>query len=372
MFGVNQFQLLLSIVLSLALAQAAWAELPADGDTGLVVLRNGSLVRGRVSRVGQRWTVAVAGGEIRLRADEVELVCRNLDEAYRIKAQAVAHGEAVDHLDLAAWCLQHALLGHAATELIHAHALAPDDPKIELLERRLAEATASPVRRTRTETPVAQPGRQNSELDALVAQLPVGTVEQFTTTVQPLLMNHCALGGCHGQGSENDYALERVSPGRMLNRRATQRNLQATLRLVSHDNPPSSPLLVVPIAAHGGQAKPVFSDHQAAQYQHLVRWVDTVVFGQRQEESSTVVASQSALLQSLSNSLRRPANAQAASRPDFEQAFAAPVTTPGARRPQPGQSSERVQRGAPRRPSPPVDPFDPQAFNRQHAGQTTE
>ena len=71
----------------------------------------------------------------------------------------------------------------------------------------------------------------------MVRSLPPGVVETFTQSVQPVLMNHCATGGCHAPQSETGLRLFRVPTGKQASRRITQRNLYSVLPFVDRDNP---------------------------------------------------------------------------------------------------------------------------------------
>ena len=83
-------------------------------------------------------------------------------------------------------------------------------------------------------------------------QLPHGTVEQFTNTVQPLLINRCGAGNCHGPSAESSFQLAYPNWSRTLPRRFTQRNLYAALQVRELATPGASPLLAMSTLPHGG------------------------------------------------------------------------------------------------------------------------
>src|SRR4051812_8229843 len=104
---------LVQVMLCASLRADDAALAPQDG---LLLLRTGGVVSGRITRAGDRYYVAVPDGEIRLKASEVDLVCRDLEDGYsRKRAAAVGHG-AEGHLDLCQWCLREGLLDHAKQE----------------------------------------------------------------------------------------------------------------------------------------------------------------------------------------------------------------------------------------------------------------
>ena len=91
--------------------------------------------------------------------------------------------------------------------------LDPQNPRTEFLDRRLRQMLETPP-----PAPVAKksdvPQVTNEDLDRLVNGMPPGTVEAFTATIQPLLMNSCATSGCHGPGSKSTYIILRIPSDR--------------------------------------------------------------------------------------------------------------------------------------------------------------
>jgi hypothetical protein len=371
---------------------AAWALAGEFGrgpmpEEGVLLLRNGEVLEGKISRVGELYYVALpsaghqerpdhpldgqkaalpnawSGGEIRVKAADVELACRSLEEGYRRKRAATKPGDADAHVRLAQWCLRHGLLGHAGLELADALEADPTHPMIGLLERRLKLAVEPPPSapaRSVDQTPSLE------ELDHLVRRLPPGSVETFTQTIQPLLTNYCAAGGCHGPRSEGKFQLLRMPPGRPPLRRLTQRNLQAVLAWVDREDPAASRLLTVPIAPHGTAKKAVFGQAQAEQYKRMVDWVCLLSNHPAAKVPESVAPKEKPPVRAM------PAELPAADR-------SAPKTPGGAgRRPRAGSKQEApqkppaqapsVRRGGPPSAFTPVDPFDPEIFNRRYFG----
>jgi hypothetical protein len=255
---------------------AVWAEEPprSASQQELLVLRNGEVLAGRVARDGDYYRVLLPDGELRVRSAEAELVCRNFDEAYNFKRKRLALGRADDHLDLADWCLRQSLPGYAAKEIAAAMALDPQNPRTEFLDRRLQQMLEAP--------PTASSGKgfevtqvTNEDLDRLVRGMPPGTVEAFTSTIQPLLMNSCATSSCHGPASKSSYILLRIPGDRTGSRRLTQRNLQSTVTMLDYQNPQQSRLLTAASRAHGTAVSAIF-DPQTVKYRQLFLWIASV------------------------------------------------------------------------------------------------
>ena len=355
-----------------ALSPAAEYGLGPTPRQGVLLLRNGEVIEGKISLVGELYNVALPGGEIRIKTAEVEFWCRDIQEVYRRKRAAIPQGDVRDHLRLARWCLHHDLLGCAGRELADALAADPSHPMIDLLQRRLKMAAEPPPPAHSVGyihiPPMGTPGTPTEqapsfeELDRLVRDLPPRSVESFTQTIQPLLLNHCATGGCHGPRSPSEFRLLRIPPGRPPSRRLTQRNLHAALSWVDRENPSASRLLTAPMGRHGTAKQAVFGKGQATQYQRLVDWV-----GQLSGRPAAKVPETVALKED------PPVRAMLAELRDLDAA-AAEILGPPDGPPAAGFDLDQLQRFVPpssvKRGAPlplfvPVDPFDPEIFNRR-------
>ncbi len=317
---------------------------------GVLILRNGQAVAGTLTRAGDHFFVALPDGEIRLRVDDVEMACRDLDEAYFRKRAGMPLGDVHRHLDLANWCMRHGLLGPAASELADAIRANPNHPHIPVLRRRL-EMVLHPVDPKPAAELGEEQGPSREELDALVRRLPSETVETFSSEVQPLLMNNCTSSGCHGPSTEHELRLMRVPRNRPGGRRITQQNLHAVLKWVDRETPENSRLLTVLIEPHGGMDRPVFTQRELGQLQQLAGWVTR--------------------LRNLPDRDEAPAAVYRLDQPPPMENAAVVVES--------GQSEEsteenapnpfsrpQVQRGAPVDGFVPADQFDPDIFNRRY------
>ena len=74
-------------------------------------------------------------------------------------------------------------------------------PRIVLVERQLKLAQDQPAHNDHKSA--ASNGPTSEDLDRLMHGMPPGTLEIFANTIQPLLLNTCTSGGCHGPQSDN-------------------------------------------------------------------------------------------------------------------------------------------------------------------------
>jgi len=340
---------------------------------GILVLRNGGVLSGKITQAGMRFYVTVERGEIRVAQRDVEMVCRDLNEAYRRKASALRADDATSHIDLAEWCVRHRLHEEAGGQLDLARRLASHHPRIALVERRL-QLSLHPVE-TPTSAAALLPARTtNDKLDQLVRSLPAGTVETFTTTVQPLLLNSCATSGCHGPRAANKLRLEHLASGRPLTRRITQRNLDAVLKCVDQEEPAQSGLLTMPLENHAGGTEPLFSARDVAKYQQLVDWVNQVSHSKRNRRPHSVRDARSPRRQAIGNVrsrgplpghlIQQGAGDLAAAESPQQQATSVREETQATA--EGSKDGRRIQFGAPQPELQAADPFDPAVFNRAY------
>ncbi len=262
-----------------ALLVAADSAVDLGPRQAVVLLTNGEVLRGKVSRAGDQFFVWIPAGEIRLPAKRVQRVCDTIDDAYVYLSQS-ATGSVDDRLELVAWCLRYNLLGYAANELREVMVQEPENPRIAIFARRLELARKRPavdltdgVTGVRKDNPP-----KDSASEPAPFHLPPGAFAEFTSRLQPLLINKCASAGCHGSPTESTFRLSRMFGGRSPTRRQTGQNLIEVLRWIDKEQPAKSPLLQQPLnLSHGGSDEPVFTDADRSQYLRLLRFVNLVV-----------------------------------------------------------------------------------------------
>jgi hypothetical protein len=355
-------RLLVLLVLVPLVAEAAESERAPR--TTVLVLRNGGVLVGQVVPAGDRYVVLLGDrSEVRVPVRDVEMHCIDLDEVYLRKRSSLASNDVAGHLNLADWCLQQKLHARVADQLLTVIALQPRHPRLPGLQRRLHLAVASP------ESHETQDGTPSSlipisDLEKTTRSLPPSSVAEFTSQIQPLLLNQCGGNSCHGSSGSSDFRLVRPALSRSLTRRFTLRNLHAVMQWVDLEDPESSPLLQVPSCAHGGLDTGVFGPREQQQFDLLAAWV----------RSATVVPS-APVPDLVSEANAAPATGL------LQASYLQPVDLPDdsserSRRLSelpPSQESASVQRsgsGEPTHESPrhimARDPFDAEVFNRRY------
>lgn len=254
------------------------------GRPGILVMRNGKVVDGRILKSGDDYTVRnPQGGIMFVPGALVSLHCESLRDAYRkLRDNAQKQNAPAGHCALARWCITNKLMTEARTELNDALQLEPLheearnllvrlnellDPQRPDEEKKSAAPTTSAPKATRFTTDDVESLGSLSREQAL----------HFTRRIQPILVNNCAVAGCHGPESETGFHLQRVVPGGDTSRIASERNLAEVLEQIDVKSPRSSPLLTVPRGSHGRRGRPAFAGPRGSeQYEEIRKWVQIV------------------------------------------------------------------------------------------------
>lgn len=352
-------------------AEAPAALAPRDG---VLLLKNGEVLNGRITHAGDQYYISLKYGVIQVKATEVEMTAADLAEIYERKRDALKPG--IDgHLELADWCLREHLVDSAAKEVDEAKALDARHPRLAYLQRRLAVARQPAAARP---APAATAtGPTNEELDRFIRGMPDHTVETFTSTIQPLLMNNCATAGCHGPRSSGKLRLTRLPLNGPVGRRLTQRNLYSVWQTIDQADFAGSPLLTRPVERHGTAKAAIFSGRDTAQYRQLLSWVREATRRRKSSKPATVDMparhlSQAKPIPAPSAGARGAAQASSAAEPPDELATdgleseldsidAADTTAVVAERP-----AEKPPRPESEKNYQAVDPFDAEVFNHRY------
>jgi hypothetical protein len=358
-------QYALTLLVALAAAHTATAQPAVAPQSGVLVLRNGHVLEGDVTRAGDYYIVSRGEGiEVRSKADEVELFCGSMIEAYEFKLRHLAGVAAKPHLELAKWCLRHGMYEQCAEQLATAKRLELDSAELRELETRLKLVTEAPSVAGRTSS---SPGVPLDEMEKVLRELPRGSVEKFGAIVQPILLNRCSANQCHGPNSKSEFRLLRPPAGQIVSRRFTQRNLYAALKQLNAADAESSPLLVLPQQRHGSALAAVFDKHSAGQLAELVAWARLTVANSPAAPATrpTTIATPQTTLSQPATHVHSDAPVEAHPEASSDSNDSTLRHTVRMMRPSVGGASPPPAQPAPFRPR---DLFDPEIFNRRYFG----
>ena len=236
----------------------------------LVVLKNGNVLRGRLSRNADFVTIHSGGAELRLPRGEIELVVDDLEQAYQRKAALVSAIDARARIRLIRWCLRQRLVDHARSELEQLKDEHPLHPLIGLVSRQIDQFQPEVRSIVLPEEAPLPPNRQFAATQ--IDRLPRDAIATFSKQIQPLLVNRCATAGCHGPAAPSRFQLVRA-PGRRMSQGITQQNLGATLRQIGKQRARETLLWMSASSVHGGlKARPMATPELT----ELLEWIQQV------------------------------------------------------------------------------------------------
>jgi hypothetical protein len=244
---------------------------------GVLVLRNGNVLEGAVTLVGEHYRIENAGASLQVPVEQVETACRNLEEAYELRRRDRAGTSTDAHIELAHWCLRNNMLSQAAREILDVRTIDPGHPQLAVLdlllrqrlENEAARAAAS-VKKSDQKAATGEP----TPFTPSDLELSTEAQAQFVRSIQPMLIHSCATGGCHQPGSARQLQLDRWALEGKGSATLIRRNLASVAAHINKADPPSSALIQRARQAHGlaGKAPSVpLAPYQAAL---LLAWLN--------------------------------------------------------------------------------------------------
>jgi len=254
--------------------------------TRLLVLKNGRVVSGRISRNSGGYVLDTPTGGSVVDEELVLFVADDAEDAYRRMRGIIKLDNLESHMQLAGWCLNNGFYNRASDELREVLKKNPGHDEARRMLARLEEITNPEKPRHREEDPVIP-----KTVDGFVAPEPESlaglsreSAVQYVSRIQPILLNKCGLAGCHGPSDQNAFQLSRVSVSRNTHRYLTDRNLRTVLSKIDVRQPEKSPLLVEPQKGHGRDGRPVFEGLGGPdQLAELRAWVADVAAQKRKD-----------------------------------------------------------------------------------------
>lgn len=329
----------------------AFDDRPQPGET-MLVLKSGKVVAGVVKSVPGGYMLKRPSGDVLVPLDIVQFEANSLRDAYQKYCESLTPDErtATAHILLARWCLSQQLYEEAEIELKSAIKLEPRRKEAYILLKKLRDNILDPVT---TESLALTSHSSNDSSKTVVlsdgttqkiqslAGLSRETALTYTRTIEPILMNKCSNASCHGGAPDNDFQLDYIPFGQGVHRAKSERNLAAVLKFIDVDNPRASPLLTEVTNAHGPDGVSLFLGSVGAKQQKALRnWVADIA-REKQTSSRTVTE--------LVDNTRERRSPRTATAHQVDNEIA-------------------VDDGNLEPPELLPDPFDPEAFNRQHHG----
>jgi hypothetical protein len=225
-----------------------------EGRAGVMVLKTGQLVEGRISPSPGGYLVELPKGNYLVPLERVSVVAEDRHGAYK-KLKAAQQTLTPDfQVALARWCIAWKLYEEARVELRDALVAEPEHEEARQMYAKLHQLMHPEQQSATKPKPKTAEGFQQSEPESLAGLSPE-TAKQYVIRVQPLLLNRCGNAGCHGPSSGQEFELTHIR-GRL--NKQTIANLEMVLKFVDLSSPEESKLLTTPSGTHGKNGKPIF------------------------------------------------------------------------------------------------------------------
>lgn len=252
----------------------------------VVVLKNGTVLRGKGTNLGEKIAVELAeGGEVKLPKGEVEVVADSLDDAYLQRREKLLPENVLSQINLAYWCLEQGMMTEAQYHLKEAKKIDPSHPGVTRLLRKIKDQSRlkeedlpEPIPET---VPAAnlkdllkkrmESARQHSRAES--GEVSPATKVRFNKEVAPVLLGSCAASKCHGPNSDSEFRLVRSSAHSENHSVLTKRNLQTVVSRLNIDAPDESPLLENAAKAHAPGMKGAPLEINSREFSVLMDWV---------------------------------------------------------------------------------------------------
>ena len=261
---------------------------PRDADDSrerLVFLVTGRMLTGQVHRNAGGYLVEQPNGRVQVAKEDVKFIVNDLREAYRKQRDSVVEPTPATHVALANWCIAYRLLDEARDEL---KICLKSDPNHEEARRLLQRLTDT----IRADQPVKPPellpartadGYLQPAVESL-GRLSRESALQFTSRVQPLLLNKCGNASCHGTAAKTEFRLTFARTQGAGTRQNSEQNLAQVMKYIDINNLADSALLSATKGAHGGKGA-LFIGQVGAEQQKTIRtWAKTVALEKQAEQ----------------------------------------------------------------------------------------
>jgi hypothetical protein len=365
-----------------AILAAASAIAPAEpnstgSEPGVLLLKSGRLVHGRISESSGGFVVDLKNGRMLVPFNQVRMHAASAEEVYYKLRKTVPEGSVNYRLSLATWCLNNKLYNQARNEVRDVLKADPQNPTAGRMLKRIDALLDTKHDDSSQQRPSLAERLLAPEAKSLAGLSP-NVAAAFVSRVQPILMNGCALAGCHGPRAKNDFVLLRVHLTSGSRRGQSERNLAAALRYVDVRRPESSPLLEKPKGNHGRRGRTIFRGRGGARQLEAIRnWVRMVANDSRtpadprnfpkSRGSGSQPARSSMTARAIGDPVVTPqlrdGFGNGIPKPDFQLTPAMRAARSRLRR----EANARGRKPPIRRKAKRGDPFDPEEFNRQTA-----
>ena len=244
----------------------------APGIGSVVLLTDGKVVEGTVTRAGDKILVRRGSIDQPFAKDQVQFIGKSKEECYTHLLGKVNADDAPGRFKLARWCMYNGLREQALLEAQTVVKLQPNHAMAAAMARSLEESIRlfNGDGTSKVPSPEAPKPGLPKAVDA-DPEIATDAANTFGPRVQPVLANLCA--DCHAKPGYTGAFKLACGTGADHDPGIAKQNLRAVLAQIKKADPASSPLLEKSLAAHGGMKQAAFANRQAPAFRVLEAWV---------------------------------------------------------------------------------------------------
>lgn len=258
-----------------------------------ILLQNDEIVYGKLERLPGQYRIRFENRSFAVvRRHQVQFAGPDLAAIYEYKLKHASPKNAVQHHQLAEWCLQHRLMAETEKHIDEAQTLGAAKDDVERLRERLNELRTPSTSRVAlanfsvadSALPVGR-GRQSANAPPPDVSNVTRAVElqKFMHDVQPILLKSCGAAHCHGYASHSAFRVRRPPRSLRPSRSITMHNLSyAKMQLGQFTSGPSAlappagdapsiPLVEYALQAHG-KMKAASIQRNSREHKSLAAW----------------------------------------------------------------------------------------------------
>jgi hypothetical protein len=180
----------------------------AGNRAGVLVLKTGQLVEGRISASAGGYLVELAKGNYLVPFERVQVVAETPHGAYEKLKAVEPNPTPAFQVALARWCIAWKLHQEARLELRDALIADPDHQEARQMYARLHQLMQPEQQPPAKPEPKTKAGFQAADPESLAGLSPEAARE-YVVRVQPVLLNRCGNAGCHAPSAEQDFVVKR-------------------------------------------------------------------------------------------------------------------------------------------------------------------
>ncbi|QDU81223.1 hypothetical protein Pla110_29620 [Polystyrenella longa] len=251
---------------------------PQEEDSSFqsVLLRDGSVVRGKVLQARGQVQVKVGQSIRSFPANDIRIIGDDIHDIYDRLSHQVPADSSSARMSLVHWCMKYNLRSELIKELRLVLTLDPGNSDARsLLEEFLDEPSPDDsIIIVNIPTKSAHLKFKGKQLETL-AGLPAPMAREFTRGVQPIIKKKCGSVSCHGGEQNHGFQLNVDVSSSHHSRRSSEDNFQSIFKLLDLEKPVQSKVFTIGRAPHADLREPLFGTDPSSlvQLQRIYEWI---------------------------------------------------------------------------------------------------